>query len=338
MLTDKFPRAILSHTPTPLEFLKNISSNLGGADIWIKRDDCTGLAMGGNKSRQLEYYMGEAIARKADTILITGAVQSNYARCAVAAARKCGMEVEVQLEDRTPDRPQEYHNSGNPYLMKMMGAKIHYYPDGEDEEGADNSLYEMAEKLRNDGKNPYVIPLGGSHTPLGALGYVDCAEELLQQFDELKLEIDGIIIGTGSAMTHAGLVAGLRAMGSKIGVYGFCVRRDKASQTARVFEKTKIVAEMIGHPGIINAGDIWVDDSMLHPGYGQLNSDVLAAIHKTAECEGILIDPVYTGKAMAGLIYLVENKHFADGQNIVFLHSGGTPAVFGYPEIIEEKL
>jgi len=336
MLTDKYPRAILSHTPTPVELLKNMTANLGGAQIWIKRDDCTGLAMGGNKSRQLEYYIGEAIAQNADTILITGAVQSNYARCAVAAARKYGMEVEVQLEDRTPDRPQEYHNSGNPYLMKMMGAKIHHYPDGEDEEGADNSLYAMAEKLKLAGKNPYVIPLAGSHTPLGALGYVDCAEEMLQQFDEQNLQIDGIIIGTGSGMTHAGLVAGLRALGSKIPIYGFCVRRDQASQTARVFEKTKIVAEMIGHPDIITTDDIWVDDRMLRPGYGQLNDDVLAAIHITAECEGILIDPVYTGKAMAGLIHLVESGHFTQNQNILFLHSGGTPAVFGYPEIIEE--
>ncbi len=338
MLTDKYPRAILSHTPTPLELLKNMSNHLGGAQIWIKRDDCTGLAMGGNKSRQLEYYIGEAISRQADTILITGAVQSNYARCAVAAARKYGMEVEVQLEDRTPDRPQEYHNSGNPYLMKMMGAKIHYYPDGEDEEGADKSLFQMAEKLKNDGKNPYVIPLAGNHTPLGALGYVDCAQEMLQQFDQLNLQIDGIIIGTGSGMTHSGLVAGLRALGSKIPVYGFCVRRDRASQTERVFGKTKIVAEMIGHPDIITSDDIWVDDNMLRPGYGQLNSDVLNAIHKTAELEGILLDPVYTGKAMAGLIHLVSNKHFTADQTIVFLHSGGTPAIFGYPEIIEQNL
>ncbi|MCH7817653.1 MAG: D-cysteine desulfhydrase family protein [Proteobacteria bacterium] len=335
MLTDKYPRAILSHTPTPFEFLKNMSKNLGGAQIWIKRDDCTGLAMGGNKSRQLEYYFGEAIANKADTILITGAVQSNYARCAVSAARKFGMAVEVQLEERTPNRPEQYYNSGNPYLMKLMGAKIHHYPDGEDEEGADAALYMLAEKLRKNGKNPYVIPLAGHHAPIGALGYVDCAEELLRQFDDQNVQIDGIIIGTGSGTTHAGLVAGLRALGSKIRVYGFCVRRDKDSQTNRVFEKTKIVAEMIERPNIITADDIWVDDKMLRPGYGLLNDDVLNAIHKTAEWEGILLDPVYTGKAMAGLIHLVKSGAFTGKQNIVFLHSGGTPAIFGYPEIIE---
>jgi len=226
MLTDKYLRVILSHTPTPVELLGNMSRKLSGAEVWIKRDDCTGLAMGGNKSRQLEYYFGEAKAQKADTILITGAVQSNYVRSAVAAARKLGMEVEVQLEERTPGRPEEYYQSGNPYLIKMMGAKIHYYPDGEDEEGADAALYLRAEVLKREGKQPYVIPLAGRHVPLGALGYVDCAEEMLQQFSEQKLDIDGIVIGSGSGTTHAGLVAGLRALGSKIAVYGFCVRRD----------------------------------------------------------------------------------------------------------------
>ncbi len=334
MLTDKYLRVILSHTPTPVELLGNMSKKLSGAEIWIKRDDCTGLAMGGNKSRQLEYYFGEAKNQKSDTILITGAVQSNYVRSTVAAARKLGMEVEVQLEERAHGRPEEYYQSGNPYLVKMMGAKIHYYPDGEDEEGADAALYLRAEALKREGRQPYVIPLAGRHTPLGALGYVDCAEEMLQQFSERKLDIDGIVIGSGSGATHAGLVAGLRALGSKIAVYGFCVRRDEDSQATRVLEKTRIVAEMIGHPDIITPDDIFVDDRMLRPGYGQLNKDVLSAIKTTAECEGILLDPVYTGKAMAGLIHLVESGHFTKNQKVLFLHSGGTPALFGYPEIV----
>lgn len=337
MLTDRYQRAILSHTPTPIEFMGNLSKRLDGAQIWIKRDDCTGLAMGGNKSRQLEYYFGEALAQKADTVLITGAVQSNYARCTVAAARKLGMDVEVQLEERTPNQSREYYSSGNPFLMKLMGAKIHHYPDGEDEEGADNALYARAEILKQEGKNPYVIPLAGSHKPIGALGYVDCAEELLQQLTDQNLDIDGIIIATGSGTTHAGLLAGLRAKGSKINVYGICVRRDQSAQASRVLTKTKIVAEMIGHPDIIDESDIWVDDAMLRPGYGQLNDDVLNAIRVTAESEGILLDPVYTGKSMAGLFSLVKSKHFTKNQNILFLHSGGTPAVFGYPKIINDR-
>ena len=336
MLTNGYPRAILAHTPTPIELLRNMSDHLGGAQIWVKRDDCTGLAMGGNKVRQLEYYFGEALLKQADTILITGAVQSNYARCAAAAARKFGMAVEAQLEERTPGRRREYYHSGNPFLLKMMGARIHHYPGGEDEAGADEALYQRAEELKKVGKSPYVIPLANHHVPLGALGYVDCAEALLQQLDEMRLQIDGIVIATGSGATQAGLVAGLRALGSKIPVYGFCVRRDQKSQITRVLEKTNRVAAMINHPDIIKASDILVDDRMLHPGYGQLNPEVRAAIRTTAECEGILIDPVYTGKAMAGLLHLVESKHFAYDQKVLFLHSGGTPAVFGYPEIIED--
>lgn len=335
MLTDKFPRAILAHTPTPVERLSNLSKELGGPTIWVKRDDQTGLAFGGNKARQLEYYFGEAVQGKADTILITSAVQSNYSRTAVAAARKYGMDVEVQQEERVPDRPEEYYKSGNPYLSKLMGAKIHSYPDGEDEEGADNAVFERADILREQGKTPYVIPLAGTHIPLGSLGYVDCAVELLRQIKEQALEIDAIITASGSGTTHAGLVAGLRAMGSDLPVYGICVRRDKKAQLGRVFEKTKKVAEMIGHGGIIKQDDIWLSDSVLSPGYGQLNDNVVEAIDLAAKCEGLLTDPVYTGKALAGLIELVRNGQFKKGQNIMFIHTGGTPALFGYPELVD---
>ncbi|MBT5074179.1 MAG: D-cysteine desulfhydrase family protein [Kordiimonadaceae bacterium] len=335
MLTDKFPRAVLAHTPTPVERLDNLSDELGGPKIWIKRDDCTGLAFGGNKARQLEYYFGEAVQDNADTILITSAVQSNYSRTAVAAARKYGMDAVVQQEERVPDRPEEYYKSGNPYLSKLMGAHILSYPEGEDEEGADKAVFEQAEKLRAQGKTPYVIPLAGTHIPLGSLGYVDCAEEILGQIKAMDINIDAIICASGSGTTHAGLVAGLRAMASDIPVYGICVRRDKISQISRVFEKTGKVADMIGHKGIIKQDDIWLDDSVLSPGYGQLNDQVTEAIDLAAKCEGLLVDPVYTGKALAGLIELVRKGQFKKDQNIMFIHTGGAPALFGYPELVE---
>ena len=335
MLTDKFPRAVLAHTPTPVERLDNLSDELGGPKIWIKRDDCTGLAFGGNKARQLEYYFGEAVQDNADTILITSAVQSNYSRTAVAAARKYGMDAVVQQEERVPDRPEEYYKSGNPYLSKLMGAHILSYPEGEDEEGADKAVFEQAEKLRAQGKTPYVIPLAGTHIPLGSLGYVDCAEEILGQIKAMDINIDAIICASGSGTTHAGLVAGLRAMASDIPVYGICVRRDKISQISRVFEKTGKVADMIGHKGIIKQDDIWLDDSVLSPGYGQLNDQVTEAIDLAAKCEGLLVDPVYTGKALAGLIELVRKGQFKKDQNIMLIHTGGAPALFGYPELVE---
>lgn len=335
MLTDNHPRAILAHVPTPLEQLQRLSEKIGGPTIWVKRDDCTGLAFGGNKARQLEYYFGEAVRDSADTILITSAVQSNYSRTAVAAARKYGMAAEVQQEERVPDRPDEYYKSGNPYLSKLMGAKIFSYPDGEDEEGADKAVFERAEQLKRAGKKPYVIPLAGTHKPLGSLGYVDCAEELLQQINEMKLDVGAVVCASGSGTTHAGLVAGLKARGSSIPVYGICVRRERVSQTERVYKKSITVAKMIGFDNIIEEDDIRLTDVTLEPGYGRLNDKVKEAIDLAAMEEGLLVDPVYTGKALAGLIHLIKDGQFLSGQNVVFIHTGGTPALFGYPELVD---
>lgn len=338
MLTDKYPSVALAHTPTPLEKLNNISRRLNDVNIWIKRDDCTGLAMGGNKARQLEFYVGDAISKGADTLLTTGAVQSNHVRMTIAAARKLGLEVEVQLEKRVDGRRAEYYDSGNPFLMKLMGARIHYYPVGEDESGADRALYERAKQLTKEGKKPYVIPLGTDHIPYGSLGYVKCAEELLTQFQQDNTQVDGIVIASGSATTHAGLLAGLRTLNSTIPVYGFCVRRDQNAQAERVLSKAQKVSEMLGNKARITDEDVLVDDRMLSPGYGQLNDHLLEAMQMMAESEGILLDPTYTGKSMAGLIHLVNSGQFKTGQNIVFLHTGGTPALFGYPEILESEL
>jgi len=334
MLTAKFPRAILAHTPTPIEKLSRLSEKIGGPTIWVKRDDCTGLAFGGNKARQLEYYLGEAVRDKADIILITSAVQSNYSRSAVAAARKYGMAAEIQLEERVPDRPSEYYKSGNPFLSRLMGANTVSYPDGEDEEGADNAVFARAEELRKQGKKPYVIPLAGTHVPLGSLGYVDCAEELLKQINEQNIPVDTVACASGSGTTHAGLLAGLRASGSATPIYGICVRRDQISQTERVLKKSKIVAKMIGFENIIEPSDIRLTDVTLDPGYGQLNDKVREAIDLAAIHEGLLVDPVYTGKALAGLIDLIRAGEFSKDQNILFIHTGGTPALFGYPELV----
>ena len=329
-----FPRVPLSHTPTPLEPMPNLSKLIAGPEIWIKRDDCTGLAMGGNKARQLEYYIGQAQKKGADTLLTTGAVQSNHVRMTIAAARKLGMKVEVQLEKRVTGRQPQYYESGNPLLMKLMGAVIHHYPVGEDEDGADNALYERARELTAQGASPYVIPLSGMHTPYGALGYVKAADEILQQQAELGLDISAIVVASGSANTHAGLLFGLRVLDSSIKVYGLCVRRSAQLQFQRVKDKTEQLASMLGVDDCISVEDIEVDDTMLQPGYGQLNDQVKEAIAVTAESEGILLDPTYTGKAMAGLLAYARNGKWDNSQSVVFLHTGGTPALFGYPEII----
>ena len=191
----RLPRVALAHTPTPIEALENLSAYLGGSPIYVKREDCTGLAMGGNKARQLEFYLGQARQKNADTILITGAVQSNFVRMAAAAAAKCGMRCHIQLEERVGDASSEYRQSGNVLLDRLLGAVIHTYPQGEDEAGADANMQRIADDLRSQGHRPYIIPLAPGHPPFGALGYVLAADEIVHQIIERKASIKRIEIG-----------------------------------------------------------------------------------------------------------------------------------------------
>lgn len=336
MLTARFPRAALSHLPTPLEPMAALSRHLGGPELWVKRDDCTGLAMGGNKARQLEFYCGEALARGADTLITTGAVQSNHVRQTIAAACKLGLECEVQLEERVPGQGVEYHASGNVLLDKLMGARIHAYPQGEDEAGSERAMARIADAVRARGGKPHIVSLAQGHEPLGALGYVVAAEELLAQAREQSLAIDAIVLCTGSGSTHAGMLTGLRALGSRIAVHGICARRDRVAQHARVLERCERLARMLGHPGVVTAQDVLTDDTFLAPGYGLLSPPVIDTLGEIARLEGLLLDPAYTAKAMAGLIRLVREGAFAPDEKIVFLHTGGTPALFAYPGILQD--
>jgi D-cysteine desulfhydrase/L-cysteate sulfo-lyase len=335
MLTSSFPSVNLSHKPTPLERLDNLSDDYQ-TNIWIKRDDCTGLAFGGNKSRQLEYYIGHAKSLGADTLLTTGAIQSNHVRMTVAAARKTNMDIEVQLEHRVDRDHVEYHESGNPFLVKIMGAKIHYYPAGEDEDGADQAMIDRAEVLKAEGKNPYVIPLSNANTPYGALGYVEAAEEILQQLESLSIQPERFIVPTGSASTHAGFLLGLRVSGCQIPVQGICVRRDAASQRKRVTTKIQSVSELMNLDINISEDDVICDDRFLAPGYGLLNAPTTAAIKLLARREGIFLDPTYTGKTFAALIDCLQNGSYDMNDHIVFLHTGGAPSLFGYPELVND--
>ena len=333
MLTKSFPAVSLSHKPTPLERLDNLSDDYQ-TNIWIKRDDCTGLAFGGNKSRQLEYYIGHAKSLGADTLLTTGAVQSNHVRMTVAAARKTNMDVEVQLEHRVDRDHVEYHESGNPFLVKLMGAKIHYYPAGEDEDGADQAMIERAQVLKAEGKTPYVIPLSNASTPWGALGYVEAAEEILHQFESMNIVPVRFFVPSGSASTHAGLLFGFRASGYQLPVDGICVRRDAQSQQQRVLTKIQSVEALLGLDVGIGSDDVICDDRFLAPGYGLLNAATTAAIKLVARREGIFLDPTYSGKAFAALIDCLENGNYGAEDHVVFLHTGGSPSLFGYPELV----
>ena len=332
-LTEKFPRVDLTHRPTPLELLRNVSAEFG-TRVWIKRDDCTGLAFGGNKSRQLEFYVGQALEQGADTLLTTGAVQSNHVRMTVAAARKMGLEVEVQLEHRVDRDQPEYHHSGNPYLVRLMGAHITHYPVGEDEAGADRALEQRAAELAEIGRKAFVIPLSNAHTPYGALGYVDAAEELLDQLDERAIEAGSFVVPSGSASTHSGFLLGLRARGCRAPVQGVCVRRDAASQKQRVITKMRAVIETLGVDVEIDDDEVLCDDSMLAPGYGIPGEAAVEAIKYMARHEGILLDPTYSGKSFAYLLAALRSGEYGADDNLVFLHTGGAPSLFGYPELV----
>ena len=333
---DDLPRVTLDHGPTPLEAMPNLARRFDGLELFVKRDDCTGLAFGGNKVRQLEFYLGEAQAEGADTILITGAIQSNFVRLAAAAARKLAMDCHIQLEERVPKTDPLYRNSGNVLLDRVLGATIHIFPVGEDEAAADAHLYEIAAGLKAEGRRPYVIPLGPGHKPLGALGYVVAAREMLEQIHEQGLAVDEVVVASGSGNTHAGLLFGLRALGSPVRVTGVCVRRPAAAQRERIHTRAEEIARFLGLAPQVSDADIVLRDEVLAPGYGQLNPATIDAIATAARTEGLILDPVYTGKTMAG--FLQSAAESAAGRGLLFVHTGGTPALFAYGEALADAL
>lgn len=326
----KFPRAKLMSGTTPVERLDQLSEQLD-IDLWIKRDDLTGLGFGGNKTRQLEFYFGEALEQGADTVLITGAVQSNYVRSAAAAAAKLGLSAVLQLEERVPGMGRTYYTSGNVLLARILGAEHVSYPRGEDEFGADKSLHDIAAKLTGEGRKPYVINLGIDHPPLGALGYVDCGDELSDQFDSF----DAVVVPSGSGSTHAGLLTGLRLAGRSVPVYGICVRRNAEMQQARMTTLLHKLAEMLEFDARNTVGGINCWDGALAPGYGKIGDSTREALTLMARSEGIFLDPVYTAKTFAGLLDLLREGVVQRGQRVVLLHTGGLPALFGYQEAFQ---
>ena len=316
--------------------MPNLTHFAGGAQMFVKRDDCTGLGFGGNKVRQLEFYLGAAAESKADTILITGAVQSNYVRIAAAAARKLGMDIHIQLEERVPRRDRAYRQSGNVLLDRILGATLHFYPQGEDESGSDERLDAIAAKLQAKGRKTYVIHLGRKHPPLGALGYICAAHELVDQARAMKLKVDEVVVASGSGHTHAGLLFGLRAMGSGARVTGVCVRRTKREQSERIRDLCSRIASLLGVTPLLGARDVALIDEFVAPGYGLLNPPTIESIKLAARHEGLLLDPVYTGKVMAGTIR--RARSMGRGQNLVFLHTGGGPGIFGYEPVLTNAM
>ena len=330
MLLSDFPRVTLAHLPTPLEHLPRLSEHLGGPDIYVKRDDCTGLASGGNKTRKLEYSMAEALQQGADTIVTVGAVQSNHVRQTAAAACKLGFECEVLLEHRVVDPSEPYANSGNVLLDRIFGANLREYPGGTD---FDQAISAVADEVIANGGKPYIIP-GGASNKVGALGYVNCAIELLDQIKDQELDIGHIVTATGSAGTQGGLIVGLKAMESDIPLLGIGVNAPKDAQEEKVYQLACETAEYIGKPNCVVREDVVANCDYVGDGYGVPTDSMNEAVLMLARYEGLLFDPVYSGKGLAGMIDLIRNGTFSTG-NIVFLHTGGSAALFAYVDQLQ---
>jgi L-cysteate sulfo-lyase len=321
-----FPRRRFGHWPTPLEKLTRLSEALGGPEIWIKRDDCTGLSTGGNKTRKLEFLVGEALEQGADILLTQGATQSNHARQTAAAAAMCGLDCHLLLENRTGSNDPQYLTNGNVLLDELHGATHEARPGGTNMAA---ELEAVAERFRAAGRKPYVIPGGGSN-PTGALGYVNCAFELLFQINDLGLPFDHLIHATGSAGTQAGLIAGLKLINAGLPVLGIGVRAAREAQEANVLGLAHATAEKLGHMALVEACDVRANCDYVGAGYGIPAPSTIEAIRMVAQLEGILLDPVYSGKGMAGLVDLIRQGQFRRGQRVVFLHTGGAAALFAY--------
>ncbi len=332
MHLSRFPRLHFAHLPTPLEPLARISKHLDGPNLWIKRDDCTGLSSGGNKTRKLEFLMAAAVEQDADTIVTQGATQSNHARQTCAAAARLGQECHILLEDRTGYHDEAYAHNGNVLLDQLHGASISLRPADSD---MDAETEQLAQKLRDDGKKPYVIPGGGSNET-GALGYVNAAFELTHQANERSLQIDHLVHATCSAGTQAGLVVGMQAMNSGIPVYGVGVNAAKQQQEEKVFGLAQRTLDFMGlSQGLVAREDVVANSDYVGEGYGLPTDSMVEAVKMLASFEGILLDPVYAGKGFAGLIDLVRKGHFKKGENVVFLHTGGSVSLFAYPKIFD---
>lgn len=326
----RFPRRRYTQGWTPIEKLERFSTLLGGPDIYIKRDDLLGLAGGGNKTRKLEFLVADALAKGADTLVTCGAVQSNHCRLTLAAAVKEGLKCRLVLEERvansySPDA------SGNNFLFRLLGVEAVTVVKAGVDLAAE--MQEVADQVAALGRKAYIIPGGGSN-PLGALGYVSCAEEILAQSYDLGIRLDHVVCASGSTGTHAGLICGLIGNNSHIPLTGINVRRTREEQEPNVYKLAQEVACLLNIQGGIPRDAITALGDWVGPGYSLPTPEMVEAVRMLAQVEGILLDPVYTGKTMAGLIALVRRGTFKKGEHVLFVHTGGAPALYAYQSVL----
>lgn len=321
----KFPKVSLGHLPTPIERLDRLSEHLGGPEIWIKRDDCTGLAFGGNKTRKLEFLLGDARSKGSTDIVTFGAVQSNHVRQTIAACAKTGFTCHAILTDIVPHKEAAYRQSGNLLLDRMSTAHIHILPSAD---AASAKLKEINASLGN-GKSAYVIPPGGS-SPMGVLGYVAAAVEIGQQAKDLDLTFDAILSASATGGTHVGLTLGSRQGARSSSVYGANIyHTDPATFEERI---EKLADEVCESFGVSEFPQLQHVHGFVGDGYGLPTPEMKEAVLTTFQLEGILLDPVYTGKGMAALFDMCRKRAFTDKDKILFVHTGGAPGLFAYQE------
>lgn len=324
----QFPRRRYTVGTTPLHPLTRLSDFLNGPDIFIKRDDMLGLASGGNKTRKLEFLMADALAQRADTIITCGAVQSNHCRLTLAAATQEGLQCHLVIEERVPDsyKPE---GTGNNFLFHLLGVDgITVVPRDTDMMAA---MEEVAAILSRQGRHPYIIPGGGSNA-IGATGYVACAAEIESQLFDQALKIDAVVGASGSGGTHAGLLAGFHDSNARLPLV-INVRFPKARQEETIYGLASQTADRIGVVTAIPRENVVCFDEYVGPGYSLPTPAMVEAVNVTARLEGVLLDPVYTGKAMSGLIGLIRQGYFTRGQKVLFLHTGGSPALYAYTDL-----
>lgn len=326
MYFTSLPRRNYTSHATPVEYLENLSNLLNGPDIYIKRDDYLGLAGGGNKTRKLEFIVADALENNADTLITCGAIQSNHCRLTLSAAKKEQLDCHLVLEERVPGSYDPNAN-GNNFLYELLDADSKTVVAG----GSDmiREMERVSERLKAEGKKPYIIPMGGSNE-IGAMGYVACAEELNSQLSENSLDIDYLITPTGSAGTHAGLLAGMQMAQNDIPIIGISVNNEKQQQEDNVYRLAEKALDYINAQYTIDRDSVKVLDDYIGAGYSLPTDGMIEAVKLMSQREGILLDPVYTGKTMAGLIDLIRQGYFKKGEKVLFMHTGGSPALYNY--------
>jgi D-cysteine desulfhydrase len=323
----KFPRRNYLQGPTPIEAMPQLSKTLGGdVNPYVKRDDLLPGSAGGNKTRKLEFCIADALEKGADTIITCGAVQSNHARLTASWSAKEGLDCHLILEERVKGSYKE-EASGNNFLFELLGVKSIDVVEG----GSDMMVQmdKKANELKAKGKKPYIIT-GGASNAIGATGYAVCAEETMEQLNEMRLAIDHIVVPSGSAGTHAGMVAGMIGVNGNIPVSGVNVSRVKDVQEEIVYKLAVETAQRLETRGSVAREDIVCYDQYVGQGYSLPTDSMVEAVKLFARAEAVLLDPVYSGKAAAGLIDLVRKGTFSKGSNVLFLHTGGSPALYAY--------